>query len=98
MVNNSALHSVRPYACAVMPKCMSPLVTSSKGHFAAVIIALGLLRGSGSCWRREVVWVEAAMYLMRQWISEFQSGNGALLNVLCIQKEAVAGVIPCSKV
>ena len=79
------------------PNHESPHVTSAKGHFTAIIIALGLLWGSGSCWGREVLWVEAAMDLVRQWIPEFQSGNGTLFDVLCIQKEAVAGVIPCSK-
>ena len=73
-------------------------MTSPKGHFAAVIVAVGLLWGSGSCWGGEVVWVEATVDLMWHWIPEFQSGNGALFDVVCIQKEAVAGVIPCSQI
>ena len=85
-----------PVLCC--PKPRSTSVTSFKGHFAAIIIAVRVLWGSGSCWGREVLWVEAAMNLVRHWIPEFQSGDGTLFDVLCIQEEAVAGVIPCSHV
>ena len=83
-----------PVLCC--PNNKSTLVTSPKGHLAAIIVAVRLLWGSGSSWGREVLWVEAAVNLMRKSISEFQRGNGTLFDVLCIKKEAVAGVIPCS--
>ena len=96
-VRDYALQDMWASAGVVLPIHRSPLETSPKGHFAAVIVTVRLLWGSGSCWGSEVLWIEAAMDLVRQWIPEFQSGDGPLFDVHCIQKEAVAGVIPCSR-